>query len=108
MSMSYKYHQKATVWRKSDEVDLYGNVSWTTFVVDCRFQEGGRLVTGEYGQTTSSQFVVYTESDLLRNDDWVMLGVHTGVEPISGSHPIKSRRVAVNLRGTKREYKYVA
>lgn len=106
--MSYKHPQEATVWRKSEDVDLYGNTSWERFVVKCRFQEGGRLVTGETGQTAVAQFVIYTETDALKNDDWVIEGVFTDAEPVSGSHPIKRRRVAINLRGTKKEFRYTA
>ena len=106
--MSYKYTQTITVWRKSDEADLYGNESWTRFTTKCRLQQGGKLVTGEFGQTTAAQFVVYTETDLLQNDDWVVEGVHTANEPVAGAHPIKSKRVAINLRGTRKEFRYMA
>lgn len=109
MERGYKYPHKVTVWRKSDESDLYGNTSWLTpMVVDCRFQEGGRIVSGETGVVSRAAFVVYTQSDIIRKDDWLEYGVVDSAEPTEDAYPVKQRRRTTNLRNTRTEFRYTA
>ena len=81
---SWSYTARATIWKRSEETNHYGDPMFDApLVIACDYQGGLSKRLGDIGGEEIVKNTIWTEYALADTGDYILIGVSTELDPIT-------------------------